>query len=814
MTPRPQPLWIIVAITILLGGLFSVPVRAEEEPSYPTLTLWPLAYHRAGAESSSTDILWPFIHHERQQTRTLFKIRPFLFSSEADNARDYRRADVLWPLSRFESEGPERWNHLFPVLWSGENARRRWFHLWPIYGEEEKADGMHGHFTLYPLFGYSNNPQTGDWAADYLWPLGHAYRQGATSGGRLLPLWWQRRSPDSGGGLVFPFFWYDTPQHSTRGIFPLWYRQVGPNARFNLLLPLYLDKGNADSRLRAFFPGFFSYRSESATTTGLVPLWLHRKSDTSRFTVLLPFYLNHADTEGSTTLLLPFWFGSRGEGWSFRTLFPVYWQSHTPASDLRLVVPLHLRSSDERDETELWPLYFRHRDREAGSELRYYFPLYGRYTLRDSVTRHYLLFPLYAHFVDRERDWQSWNVLWPLLHLETAPSSYETWLLPFFWMARTPQESSTMALGLYWSRQRELDGWSLLLPLWWSSRSAQGHTRVLFPLYAERGRSDGWRKRYFLGPLAIAENDPGAGRAQFDLLWPLVSHESGPQREHTRILPFYWHTATAEHELTLGSAALLPPYYLYSAAGDERVHHLWPFFGSYRSGDYQEYSSLWPLLRWGSNESGTRRTQQLLLYYNFTNDGAHTSGLFPVLHHDSDALGSNWISLLHWSRADTRGRQFSLLHLGDPDWSLFSAKREGARQHQHLFPLYSVNSDPLADKRSVAILGPLYLYRRQGEATSSHHFLWKVAYSERAPDRHEAGLFWRLVRSLDDGNRKLFEANPFYYREQRSGEEFVSWLGGLFSRYTRAGEQENRLFWVIRLGARVSEAPRDEAGQK
>lgn len=912
--------WLLLSTMILCTGL---PQARAADDGYPALTLWPLAYHRADADSSTTDLLWPLIHHERRQTRTQFKLRPLLFAAEADAARDFRRVDLLWPLARFEREGAERWNHLFPLFWSGANAGRRWFHLWPLYGEAETADGTRSHATLYPLFGYSSNARSGDRSFDYLWPLGHAYRSGAISGSRLLPFWWQRRTPDTSAGFVFPYFWRLAPQETGRGLFPLWYRsttaesrfslllpfylerktaasellatfpgflryrgasmtasgllpfwyrQRGPDARFTLLLPFYFARSAADSRLRVVFPGYFSVRSAAGTTSGLVPLWLQRERGAARLSLLLPLYLRQSDPEGATTLLLPFWLSSHGSNWHWRTLAPVYWELRTPEGELRLIPPLHLHTSDPRSETELWPLYFRQRDREADSELRYYFPFYGRYTLRGAVSRHYLLFPLYAHFVDRERNWQSWNVLWPLLHLETAPASYEAWALPFFWLSRAPQDARTMALGLYWSRQRADAGWSLLAPLWWSSHGPSGRTRLLLPLYAERERADGRHKRFFLGPLAMVSRDPARQERQLDLFWPLFSRAEAPQHRHTRLLPFYWHRRTPEGELTLASPALLPPYYLHRRTAREERLHLWPFFGRrvsederetsvlwpliaagsapqfehrrvlpfywhtatpartltvagaallpptylhyargtfamwqfwplygrLRASDYRESSSLWPLLRWGENASGSWHTRQFFLLYDYARDERRVAGFFPLVHHWSNGRARQTASLLHWQGRDEDGYHLSLLHLGHPSLSLFQSKRAGSHWHHHLFPVYSVNGDRAADSLRVSLLGPIYLYARTGAQSRSHHFLWKVAYAERAPGRSEAGVLWRLLRSRSDEGHQLFEVGPFYYRERRADEEFVSWLGGVYARRSRGGEEQSRLFWFIR----------------
>ena len=154
---------------------------------------------------------------------------------------------------------------------------------------------------------------------------------------------------------------------------------------------------------------------------------------------------------------------------------------------------------------------------------------------------------------------------------------------------------------------------------------------------------------------------------------------------------------------------------------------------------------------------------------------------------------------MHWQESKVNGdRQFSLLHAAHPDWSLFSIRKKGDEKHQHLFPLYSYSASTTEDKAELWLVGPLYRYERVGADVSKHQFLWKVLYSEKSRAKKETGFFWRLIRSKKDADSSLFEFNPFYYSEERSGgDSYTSWFGGMYAVRKDSGGTHKKLFWMI-----------------
>jgi hypothetical protein len=779
-----RPILLFLLFSLVLGVPRPLTAKEPELDDFPAVTLWPLVWHRATPEESTTDVLWPFFQQKSKGEWHRVALRPFLYSKESDPSRDFRRMHILWPVSLFHREGETERNYIFPAYWRGRDEQREWLHLWPLYGNSLQADGTRTRSTLYPFFRYSSNEQTGDWSWDAPWPLVNFFHRQDAEGGRLLPFYWRHRAEDTDGGMLFPYLWYETEETAHQAILPLWYRRRTPQSSTTMLLPLYWQHRAENTEGGMLFP-YLWYEKEEAKHQAILPLWFRRRTPQS-----------------STNFLLPLWFSHQGQNRRYQGLLPLYWQQQEKDTRLRLIAPLHLHHIGTDAETSLWlPVYFHHQDRLAQSELVYYFPFYGKYTLRDQVTRHLVLFPLYAHFVDLEREHQSWNVLWPLFHYETAPESYQAWALPFYWRSRAPAVERTMAFGLYWSFRREDSGTTLLVPVYGHFATAEREQRHIPLLYSTFRRADGYHKSLFLGPIYIDTEDPRHERRQSDFLWPLVSWKDEGEKHHRRALPFYWHERRPGRELSLGSVALLPPYYLRQETAERSLLHLWPLFGKSRLDSYQEVSSFWPLLRWGDDTEGQRRTRQFLLAYSLTEGDVQRTGFFPLWHRRQEPGKKKDLSLLHWSEEDkSKGSsRFAVLHLGDPEYSLFGRSSDEKASRHHLFPLYSFRRDDSAQTRQLSILGP-FLSRQSGPDHSRTRLLWKTLYFEHGPDREESGLLWRLVRSYRAADQEIFEFNPFYYRERKKdgGEEYRAWLGGIYAVRQRPEQVRRRLLWLVK----------------
>ena len=612
---------LIVLLTSFTCCFSSLAFAATDETAYPSVTLWPLAYHQQDEQRARTDVLYPFFHYKREGSHSRFAIRPFLYNLEKDPQRDFRQMNILWPLSHFEVTGERFKRYVFPFYYHARDGDGFSFHVWPFYGHSFSADGTETWSTIYPFFQYQRNDMTGSRQFDYLWPLGRSQTKAESSSSYLFPLWWSKRAPGVRGKFILPYFMYETESTRQDALLPVWYRMRGGGEKLDFLL-----------------------------------LWYAHEKDGYRFRTLLPFYWDYATGENRRlSLLVPFYGRYRNEQNDYQTLFP---------------------------------LYFRHTNLALESEFRYYFPLYGYYRKGEEIRHAYYLFPVYAHIEDDTIDREAWYFLWPLVYRDRWPEQSETWVVPLYWSKATPERKFR--------------------------------------------------------------------------------------------------------------ALLIPPYYSLEEP-DKREIHFWPFYGLMQDQSYTERSVVWPLFRWGRNPAGDRRAWQCLLLYRGVEPEREILGLFPLWHYDPQQDRVRNVSLLHWHETSGEGDQFALLHLANPDWSLFSVKHEQGVNHQHLFPLYSYTQqqDPVGKK--LYVLGPVYQYRTEGEDLVEHKFLWKVLYYEKSPEKKESGFLWRFIRSRKDADgSRLFEFNPFYYSEQRSdGDTFISWLGGLYSVRSGPGERKHTLFWML-----------------
>jgi hypothetical protein len=308
-------------------------------------------------------------------------------------------------------------------------------------------------------------------------------------------------------------------------------------------------------------------------------------------------------------------------------------------------------------------------------------------------------------------------------------------------------------------------------------------------------KPDGYRKRFFLGPVAIATEDPQQQRKQLDILWPLISRSSRGETSHSRALPFWWHDEGPQRSFSL---ALFPPY-LHQEELGKSLFHLWPFYGRKLEGDFREDAVLWPFLRYGRASEGERRSWQAFLAFGSSDIDRSSFGLLPLWYHQRKNESTRDLSLLHWQERSPDASTFALLHLGHPDWSLLNLSQRPNSRHQHLFPLYSFTRTMTPESVRTWVIWPLYSYKRDEERTR-HALLWKVLYRDSGPQKSETGFLWRFIRTRQDAETSLFELNPFYYREAQvdASEQYIAWLGGIYATRTTGEGTEHRLFWFLR----------------
>jgi hypothetical protein len=104
-----------------------------EEVSRP-ITAWPLLYHNVEQGRAETDALFSLYHYERKDSWTRYSFGYFIFATESDPAREFRKTSVLWPLGVYKREGERSSSHLFPVYWQKSTPERSYSVLLPFTG--------------------------------------------------------------------------------------------------------------------------------------------------------------------------------------------------------------------------------------------------------------------------------------------------------------------------------------------------------------------------------------------------------------------------------------------------------------------------------------------------------------------------------------------------------------------------------------------------------------------------------------------------------------------------------------------------------
>jgi hypothetical protein len=94
---------LVIIGCLLLACARPAVASAEADTLHHTIPAWPIVYYRTEGDVVKTDILFSMIYYERQKSLTRYAFRPFLFSTEGDPEKDYRKTSLLWPLVRFGS---------------------------------------------------------------------------------------------------------------------------------------------------------------------------------------------------------------------------------------------------------------------------------------------------------------------------------------------------------------------------------------------------------------------------------------------------------------------------------------------------------------------------------------------------------------------------------------------------------------------------------------------------------------------------------------------------------------------------------------
>ena len=689
-----------VALLICFSFLFGFPDMLQAENSqepYP-ISAWPLVYHKVEQDRGETDILWPFY---RSQWRGEWKrqaVRPLIFSTESDPSRDYKKTSVLWPLNVYEREG-EKVSLTLTLYWYHNEPER--FHriFFPVYWNGRGED--YSYYHIWPVFGINRKA---------------SYTEHST---------------------IYPFFRYgQDPINDTMSLdlfWPLLNYQSSPGYFSHRALPLYWYEKGIDTSGGFVFP-YYWRNTATYRARGAIPLWYSSRGEDLATDVVFPLYYNREKNKDHLRLIFPLYGSWQNETSSLHTFFPLYWDYRREDFSLRTGLPVYLDFQDgPAFFTTIFPFYYRAGNTELPSEFTYYFPVYGTYRIGQTYNRHLLFMPVFSRYRNDATQRAGWDVMWPIFHHETGPGMRSFRVFPFLWYARSPQESMTIALPLYFSYAGE--------------ESSYFH---IIPFYGLNKKGSSFEQRFILGPVYIDTQDPSRGLSRQDIVFPIFSRLQDNTLKRSWLFPCYYNREKPDSRITFASPCLLPPYYLTYHDDTQRASHLWPFYGHLQRGSYEEYSVLWPIMKFGSDSL----------------TGEKTSTVAPLWWHRKSPEKTTDTSLvLHSYTRDTNldTTKFSLIWLGNEDTGVFT-------------------------------------YKRESDKTLKARFLWQVvSYERTGQETKEFRFLWRLIRKSTTPQKEVLELNPLYYREtDKEKGTYRAILGGLIGSETGPdGQKRMRYFWGI-----------------
>jgi hypothetical protein len=262
-----------------------------------------------------------------------------------------------------------------------------------------------------------------------------------------------------------------------------------------------------------------------------------------------------------------------------------------------------------------------------------------------------------------------------------------------------------------WEIENYIPAWPFLYR---NALDDKGKTDVFWPLYHHEW--DNIRDKHIIRPwLFLSETNLDEDSRNLSLLWQLNKYSRKGDEYSLQIFPVYWRKNTKDI------------YY----------HHVWPFWGYTRKNSYIEYSSMYPLFRFGKDS-----------VYNETN--IHC--LWPVYnyHRSPDYFSHRFIPFYWYTRSWGVVTPYYWFYT-------HSTKAHG------IFPLWHSER---GDNFKKDIILPVY-FRERKDDTSKGIIL--PYYWKNSPTRKTKGIYpvWYSSRG-DDFKSDLIL--PFYWHEQNKGK--------------------------------------------
>jgi hypothetical protein len=590
--------------------------------------------------------------------------------------------------------------------------------------------------------------------------------------------------------LTLTLYWYrNEPERFHRIFFPVYWNGWGKDYSYYHLWPLFgVNRKDSYSEHSTLYP-FFRYGEDPNSSRMKLDLfWPIFNYQTS------PDYMSHR--------ALPLYWYEKGSDTSGGFVFPYYWRN-TASYQARGVIPLWYSSRGEGLATDVvFPLYYNREKNE--DHLRLIFPLYGRW--KNETASLQTFFPLYWDY--RRADFALRTGLPVYLDFHDGPAFFTTFF-PFYYRAGNTQLPSEF---------------TYYFPVYGTYRIGQTYSRHLLfmPLYS-RYRDDATRI------------------AGWDVMWPMLHYETGPDRRSVRVFPLLWYTRSPQERMTFA----LPLYFSY-AGPESSYFHIIPFYGVNKKGSNFEQRFVLGPVYIDTQDPSRGLSRQDIVFPIFSRMKVNTmkrSWLFPFYYHrekpDSritfaspcllppyylvykddkqeyshiwpfyghlqqgtyEEYSALWPIILYGSDSQTGEKSYTVAPLW---WH----RRSPEMITDASLILHSYTHDEKLDKTKSAFIwlgtedSGVFTYEREKDEKLKARFLWQVvSYERTGADTKEFRFLWRLVRKSAAPRSEVLELNPLYYRETdaEKGTTYRAFLGGLIGSETMPdGQKRMRYLWGL-----------------
>jgi hypothetical protein len=755
-------LFIFISFVLLLRS-----GAVAEEVSRP-ITAWPLLYHKVEPDQEETDALFSLYRYERKETLIRYSIGYFLFLTEGDPTKEYRKTSVLWPLSRYKREGerissyvfPLYWHKrtpensyrvLLPLYWAGSGKDYSFTHLWPLYSRVEQGT-YREYGTLYPLIRFGRDPDKDLELEQFL-------------------LFYHTRERENSFTTIFPLYGRNVEgPEKTSWLIPFYYSQSGPDSLLTLA-PLYYHRKHPGMDTLYFWPFYRLHEEGGYREQGVFWPLTRFGRDRERDLELDQFLLFYHKRTGadSFSAVFPIWFSSRQPGTEWDLLFPVYYHGETPDTSVTTLIPLY------------------HGTRSPEGSFRYVFPTYI-----SSVTGTSTLRTLLPFFLSYQSPTVQFSAVTPLYMTRRTNESALTTLLPVYFDYERKDLGVTVGLPVYLRYRSELLRFSTIFPLYYHAedREQRSAFTYYFPFYGEYLQGENRSRHFFLFPLYARYADREQQMTGWDVLWPFFHYEVSPTTRSVRVPPFYWHGESPGADYTVA----LPLYWSFTS-GENSYRHLIPFYGVHREGDWYKKTFVLGPLFMDTRDSRTGLSQQdaLLWLYSRQVEGEDTlSWFFPLYFHRSDSNSLLTLALPvlpYYHQRTSDHERLSIV----PIYSMLRDK--SYREHASFWPLIRFGRDLEQDVELDQFL--LFYYKREQDHSRTTVFPLYWSAAEGARKRQ---LLVPLYYHREDVDSSSTLAFPSYYHRREAGSDRLH-LWPLFSRKEQGSYREyGTLYPLIRFG--------------